>query len=88
MPFYNWQEGPAELSFKNGDSIWILPARGVKPIKVVMEGDSIDHEVRGGPGNPTLLRWSHDSAYVFGGLYSLSEEGEPDIDTSGIEQLL
>lgn len=53
-----------------------------------MEGDSIDHEVRGGPGNPALLRWSHDSVYVFGGVQYLSEEDEPDIDTSGIEQLL
>lgn len=88
MNFSEWSEGPAELSFKNGDSIWILPTSGAKTIKVVMEGDSMAHEVRGGPGNLTLLRWNHDSAYVFGGLYSLSEEDEPDIDTSDIEQLL
>ena len=88
MNFSEWSEGPAELSFKNGDSIWILPARGVKPIKVVLEDDSIEYEARGGPGNPALLRWVYDSAYVFGGVYSLSEEDEPDIDTSDIEQLL
>ena len=87
----SWAVGPAYFRRQDDEQIYIITTGSDKPLKVVLEDDSPDvdwTEAYGGPGNHALLRWSHDSAYVFGGVYSLSEEDEPDIDTSDIEQLL
>lgn len=90
MNFSEWSEGPAELRFENGSRIYVMPTAGAKPVKVVMKNDYDMHQVRGGPGNSTLLRWRLDDAFVYGGVQYAwyRQEDEPDIDTSDIEQLL
>lgn len=85
-----WPEGPAQLRFENGSRIYVIPTAGAKPVKVVMENDYDMHQVRGGPGNPPLLRWRHDDAFVYGGVqYSWHcQEDDPSVDPAAIEDLL
>ena len=73
MNFSEWSEGPAQLRFENGSRIYVIPTAGAKPIKVVFEDDYDMPQVRGGPGNPPLLRWRHDDAFVYGGVQYLWE---------------
>lgn len=90
MNFSEWSEGPAQLRFENGSRIYVIPTAGAKPIKVVFEDDYDMHQVRGGPGNPPLLRWRHDDAFVYGGVQYLWEPLEYDyaVNSSDIEGLL
>lgn len=68
------------------ESVWKQQQR----YKVVFEDDYDMHQVRGGPGNPPLLRWRHDDAFVYGGVQYLWEPLEYDyaVNSSDIEDLL
>lgn len=90
MSFSDCAKGPADICFKNGSQIWVIPTKGTKPIRVVMENDYDMHEARGGPGNPTLLRWRHDDVFIYEDVsYAWQrQENDPAVDPADIENLL
>lgn len=93
MSFSDWFKGHAAIAYKKNSSIYVLPtSNSTKPIKVVFEDTPPyeRYEVRGGPGNPLLLRWDHDGALIYEGVqYSFYApiDGD-DIESSDIENLL